>query len=463
MNMVNRVEDQQPERRTATNTNNQSTSSTSGNWSETKWFVGGNILAYDDELMDLDAALARNWSHFNHNNNSMVNNATMGGNRYLNITADLDISYALPLYGYIMPFLVVITIIANTLIVLVLSKKHMRTPTNLVLMAMALSDMFTLLFPAPWLLYLYTFGNHHRPLRPLSACYAYNFMNEVIPALFHTASIWLTLALAIQRYIYVCHPPLARTWCTMERVKKAICWIYVLALVHQFPRLFDQVYLPVEIRWDGEGVVTTCCKYEADWVTDIFSQVVYYNLYFWFRVVCVHLGPCASLVLLNVLLFGALRRAQQKRDKLFKENRKASECRKLRDSNCTTLMLIVVVSCFLVVEIPLAVLTVLHIFDASLELRVLDYSVINVLILFTNFFISLSYPINFAIYCGMSRQFRETFQGLFTPSASSGRLAAGSAHQGASSVANRHNDCNYSTVAPNGIATKSLVTNETGV
>ena len=60
-------------------------------------------------------------------------------------------------------------------------------------------------------------------------------------------------------------------------------------------------------------------------------------------------------------------------------------------------------------------------------------------------------------------QFRETFQGLFTPSASSGRLAAGSAHQGASSVANRHNDCNYSTVAANGIGTKSLVTNETGV
>jgi hypothetical protein len=37
--------------------------------------------------------------------------------------------------------------------------------------------------------------------------------------------------------------------------------------------LLAQVYLPVEIRWDGEGVVTTCCKYEADWVTDIFSQV----------------------------------------------------------------------------------------------------------------------------------------------------------------------------------------------
>ena len=137
--------------------------------------------------------------------------------RPMNITADLDIRYALPLYGYIMPFLLVVTIVANTLIVLVLSKRHMRTPTNTVLMAMALSDMLTLLFPAPWLFYLYTFGNHDQPLTPLAACYAYHIMNEVIPALFHTASIWLTLGLAVQRYIYVCHPPLARTWCTMER------------------------------------------------------------------------------------------------------------------------------------------------------------------------------------------------------------------------------------------------------
>ena len=88
---------------------------------------------------------------------------------------------------------------------------------NQVLMAMALSDMMTLLFPAPWQFYLYTFGNHGEPMRPLAACYAYRMMIEVIPNLFHTASIWLTLALAVQRYIYVCHPPLARAWCTMER------------------------------------------------------------------------------------------------------------------------------------------------------------------------------------------------------------------------------------------------------
>lgn len=52
-----------------------------------------------------------------------------------------------------------------------------------------------------------------------------------------------------------------------------------------------------------------------------------------------------------------MRDAQLKRDKLFKENRK-NECKRLRDSNCTTLMLIVVVTVFLMTEIPLAVVTV---------------------------------------------------------------------------------------------------------
>lgn len=83
----------------------------------------------------------------------------------------------------------------------------------------------------------------------------------------------------------------------------------------------------------------------------------YFTAYYTFRVLFVHTGPCISLVVLNVLLFRALREAQTKRDKLFKENKK-SECKRLRDSNCTTLMLIVVVTVFLLVEIPLAVVTV---------------------------------------------------------------------------------------------------------
>jgi len=56
---------------------------------------------------------------------------------YLNVTCELHIRYAQPMYGYVVPFLLVVTIIANTLIMVVLSKQHMCTLTSAVLMAMA--------------------------------------------------------------------------------------------------------------------------------------------------------------------------------------------------------------------------------------------------------------------------------------------------------------------------------------
>lgn len=61
----------------------------------------------------------------NHN----VNNVS-----YLNVTCETILNYSIPLYGFCMPFLLFITVTANSLIVLVLSKRNMATPTNMVLM-----------------------------------------------------------------------------------------------------------------------------------------------------------------------------------------------------------------------------------------------------------------------------------------------------------------------------------------
>jgi hypothetical protein len=136
------------------------------------------------------------------NNTSFPNQDFTEG--LLNITESTPLEYAMIMYGYIMPFLLILTIVANTLIVLVLAQKHMRTPTNLVLLSMAIADMLTLLFPSPWYFYMYTLGYHNQILYPPLACYAYNSMTDVLPMFFHTASIWLTILLAGQRLVF-CH------------------------------------------------------------------------------------------------------------------------------------------------------------------------------------------------------------------------------------------------------------------
>lgn len=53
---------------------------------------------------------------------------------YLNISCEFELEYATPLYGICVPILLFVTVTANLLIVIVLSRRSMATPTNSVLM-----------------------------------------------------------------------------------------------------------------------------------------------------------------------------------------------------------------------------------------------------------------------------------------------------------------------------------------
>lgn len=159
------------------------------------------------------------------------------------------IEYAIPLYGYVIPALVVITMITNTFIVVVLSQKHLRTPTNMILLAMAVTELITGLSSAPWLLFYYTFGGHAYVDEfgmPKFWCHTQQILMENIPTVFHTAAIWLTVFLAVNRYIYVCVPTLSRKWCTMEKTRWIICLLCSTALVVELPKALSTYCIPLK-------------------------------------------------------------------------------------------------------------------------------------------------------------------------------------------------------------------------
>jgi len=62
----------------------------------------------------------------------------------------------------------------------------------------------------------------------------------------------------VRRYIYVCHAPVARTWCTMPRVLKCVAWISIMASLHQSTRFVDRTYEPIKISWRGQDSVVVC-------------------------------------------------------------------------------------------------------------------------------------------------------------------------------------------------------------
>lgn len=121
------------------------------------------------------------------------------------VNGKAPIEYAFPLYGYVIPALMVITMITNSFIVIVLSQKHLRTPTNMILLAMAVTELITALSSGPWLLFYYTFGGHKHVEKygmPKFWCHSQQILMENIPTVFHTGAIWLTVFLAVNRYIY---------------------------------------------------------------------------------------------------------------------------------------------------------------------------------------------------------------------------------------------------------------------
>ena len=96
-----------------------------------------------------------------------------------------------------------------------------------------------------------------------------------------------------------------------------------------------------------------CVVEFAGWVDDI-SLDIYFNFFFWFRVIFVQCLPCLFVTIFNGFLLNALKKAQKIQAELL------TSSSTVRKTNRTTFMLIILNAVFLLVEIPLSVLTVLY-------------------------------------------------------------------------------------------------------
>ncbi|KAF1749170.1 hypothetical protein GCK72_025637 [Caenorhabditis remanei] len=103
-------------------------------------------------------------------------------------------------YGQIFPVLVLFAVFANAAVALVLSKKHMTTPTNVVLKYMAIAEVLVGLVPLPWTVFYFTMGNFKEMYRLETWwCYLHKYSMDAFPPICHNIAMWLTVLLAAQR------------------------------------------------------------------------------------------------------------------------------------------------------------------------------------------------------------------------------------------------------------------------
>lgn len=377
--------------------------------------------------------------------------------------------YAVPVNGYLMPLIAAVTLVNNALVLVILMRRQMRSPTNALLIALAVSDTLTCVCPVPCFVYFYTVGQRYQDWVPYSWCFVFFCLTDYFPTVFHTASIWLTASLAVQRYACVCcqvGSTVRRRLCTMRSTVCVIVGVYIAAVASQACRLGELSFSPVQVpslinhvddyeqvNVTAVVVEVTACRYEMSaFVTR--HETAYYNVYYWSRVLLIHVIPCSALVVLNANLIRTMRAAHHRRRQLKSLPRttltlttrprtasvtetpesyyemqllastshvsvSASDppCRRGSGSDSATratMMLVTVVGVFLVVEVPLSVLLLFVIIENTFGVDMFSDSTRYTAAVFVNCCIAITYPLNFFIYCAMSQRFRHMFCDIFS-------------------------------------------------
>lgn len=83
----------------------------------------------------------------------------------------------------------------------------------------------------PWFLYYYTLKGYlvdRSGGLPPFWCHVYPFLSYILPTVWHTAGIFLTVFLAVQRYVYVCVPGSIHRVCTPKTTRTCVISIVMV-------------------------------------------------------------------------------------------------------------------------------------------------------------------------------------------------------------------------------------------
>lgn len=323
-----------------------------------------------------------------------------------------------PIHGYLAAVVCVFGVIANVLNIIVLTRKNMVSSTNIILTGLAISDGLTMAFYFPFALQTYVIhGIDISPERDTIESAKYTLSYAIASVILHSISIWLTVTLAVFRYVFIRFPRIGAQYCNVQRAKTAVITVAVVVTIVCIPNsvTYDLVSKPaVEFGFNNSN--------ESVWWIDVKnkteSDVVLQKFNFWVQAVLVKLLPCFLLTVFSVLLVRTMRDAEKRRKKMMTKNSVAdgetqpigssATSKRTRRSQRTTRMLLTVVILFLVTETPQGIMNLLSglIQDFFHHIYTPLGDLLDILALINN-------GINFVLYCTMSKQFRDTFISIF--------------------------------------------------
>lgn len=230
------------------------------------------------------------------------------------------------------------------LTVIVLSRKHMSTSTNIYLMALAISDLLYLLKYASKRIGERIIEDFYKNVTTENAEQNFIIYDRYIShtmQIFLLSSIWLTVVLAIERWVAICQPFLASKFCTVFRSRLLTVLIFLFATLCRLTSFFDYKVVKHVDRFTDKVVV-----YGEN--TKFAETYFYLKIYPWIIDVFISsLIPFFLLLALNVKLILEVRKSTR----YLQKNLGTTNHRVQKEELQITVMLISVIVVFFVCQV----------------------------------------------------------------------------------------------------------------
>ena len=281
----------------------------------------------------------------------------------------------------------------------------MKTPVNIILTWLAVSDIITMLSYVPFAMHFYClFPSESKSAEKNSKEWmTYMIFHINLAATTHTVSIWLCVLLAIVRYIHIRSPTKALAM-KVKRIKQsrlAILFIYVCSALILIPNYMSNQLLPYRPEESNETIFVL-----EDLKLGKNDTAIMVLINVWIYAFTAKLIPCLLMCIFSSLLIYNIHVKIRHRRKVLQISGASSI--RLNEHSRTTKMLLAVITLFLITELPQGILIVCsacveNFFD-TVYIPLGD--VMDIVALVNN-------AVNFILYCSMSTKFRETFVHLF--------------------------------------------------
>lgn len=284
------------------------------------------------------------------------------------------------------PILCLLGLCGNVLCIIVMTRKQMQSSTNVYLLSLAISDVVKLVSDVLYFLVVllvhvdFPSGNK-----------AHGFLYPYAHYVFNTSlcvSAWLTVSVAFERYIYVCHPTKVRKYCSISRARTVSLVMFIVMSLVAIP--YAMRYKTVEKVNNSTGQ-----HYFTLEVTSLWENKLFANIYTWVQNLLRSIIPLLILVVLNILIIYGVRRCRIGRSKSGRRHR-------------ITVMLVFVILVFLVCITPDAVMSTFfglgYYEEAYLQRGIREI---------TDLLLLVNSSTNFVLYCIFNTIFWRNFLFLF--------------------------------------------------